>query len=309
MIYEKKQYIIEHCDSRGILATLSVDHADEMNTYDNLVFVYGDFSHKNLEGASFVNTSAIHSDFRNSDLYGAHISSCNFSFSVFQNADLRAGIIFNTIFHRADFRGCNCGRDNLGGETFFVGCDFTEIIIDEKTNFCGAYYDDSCRFSTTFCPDSMGMIFRPEKINRTVRYIKRNCLISDDELFNNDLCFSALTSICFSQNRFVNQSLAFADLSFSSFHNCNLSNISFNHAVLFKTDFRSCLLGKGCDFCNTNLNYILYNDDTIFDGAIVNARTILPENINVRHVEICPVDYDFEGHWKYSIPNNCFSFT
>ena len=73
-----------------------------------------------------------------------------------------------------------------------------------------------------------------------------------------------------------------------------------DHSFFWGADLRNCLL-YGCDLSSAYLGNVLYDKNTLFDEVVVDARTILPKDINVKNYTIKKLDTDFEGHWEYFI--------
>ncbi len=297
------------CHAKHTLATLDACHKDELKVYDRLIIPNADFSFRNLEGACFIGTVANYADFTKADLYWAHIDSSNFSYASFCDADLRTGIINDTIFHCADFRGCNFSFDNLGGNTIIRGCDLTGIVYDKKTNFNGLLYDENCLFPIGFSQEQHGMRKEPNNTEKSPRIIERNKVFATDKLYQLNFHESVIANSHFENLAIEHCTMSFADFSHSSFKNSTIENTQMNHSFFHKADFRGCVLCGGCNLSSAYMGNILFDEKTLFDEIIVNERTMIPKGLNVKNYMVDKIDTDLEGHWQYIIPTECYSFS
>jgi uncharacterized protein YjbI with pentapeptide repeats len=112
---------------------------------------------EDLEGFVTYGTNFRNADLRTVDLYWSIIGDSDFSYADLSHADLR-GSFHNCLFLGANLTGANVGRDNLGGPTRLLSCDFSGAELD-GANFEGAVCDRATRFPEGFNPTARGAAF------------------------------------------------------------------------------------------------------------------------------------------------------
>jgi uncharacterized protein YjbI with pentapeptide repeats len=96
-------------------------------------------------------------DLTGANMYWASLGDADLSFANLSNTDLRGATLDRARCRGTIFRGCNMGRDNLGGRTILRGADLSTADL-QGAILDGAVYDDETKFPPTFDPRAHGMV-------------------------------------------------------------------------------------------------------------------------------------------------------
>lgn len=275
-----------------------------INCLTDLILRNAVFTRANLEGWYLDNCYCEGADFEQADLYWAHLDYCNFSRCNFSNACLRGISARNVIFWRADLRGADFSKDNLGGHNIFINCDFSEMKWDETTNFQDALYDDYTISPKDFYPESYGM----KKINESSEVIdlsifhknilRHYCLKNRN--FENENFTQIIFNYCnLDFCTFEHCSCFSTDFSYSSLRNCKFHDSDLLRAVFWNADLRGADFSarfskEPADLSDADLREIKYDETTNFSGAYYSVRTYFPNSFRPQEynmqLRMSPID-------------------
>ena len=276
--------------------------------FDDLILREAVFTKADLEGASFDNCHLAGSDFEQADLYWAHLCDCNFSECNLLNSCLRGVYAYGTTFWRADLRGVDFSRDNLGGVSNFFRCDFSEMKWDRTTNFQDACYDEYTVFPKEFDPGAHGMkkIHDPSE-NPDKNVFNTNILryrTIKNRVFENESSGNMIFNDCdLGGSVFVGCRFFSTDFSYSRLQNCKFHGSSLIRAVFRKADLRGADFSAGsgkepADLSDADLREIKYDEATNFSGARYSSRTYFPESFSPREHNMQLMESSVDSFWK-----------
>ena len=279
-----------------------------MKDLKDLILRNAVFTRANLEGWFLDNCYCEGADFEQADLYWAHLDYCNFSRCNFSNSCLRGISARGVIFWKADLRGADFSRDNLGGHNTFFHCDFSEMKWDETSNFQDACYDEYTIFPKDFHPESHGMkkIHDPyEVIDLSVLHkniLRRHSLKNrnfENENFSQIIFNDCDLDFC----TFEHCSCFSTDFSYSSLRNCKFHNSDLIRSIFWKADLRGADFSAGsgkepADLSDADLREIKYDETTNFSGAYYSARTYFPKSFRPQEHNMQLMESSIDSQWK-----------
>jgi len=264
-----------------------------------------------LEGTSFADSFLAGANFAGADLYGAFVTYSNFSECDLKNACLRGIYTDRTIFWRADLRGADFSLDNLGGATLLQRCDFREITWDETTNFKGAHYDDQTMFPDGFCPQTFGMVRIPTEKQDSVPMPGEGGIFRYENFqkrfFGGDLAYAVFNCCNLTDAVFPNIDCFHADFSLSNLRNAvftaaKLYNVTFRQTDLHGAKFITADPGTPCNLSGADLYGMIYDETTVFAGALYSPTTRFPDNFDPSKHAMILTAANPPSHWQYMQP-------
>lgn len=148
---------IEDAKARGMIYVVNeVDFTDK-NLYGMNFknFKFSEYGINDFQGASFKRANLHHTNFEDTKLTGCSFDKASLKYSSLENADCENASFEGANMICTNIKGCNLKNANL------CGANLKGTIMNEKTNFANARYDENTIFPEGFNPIKYNMKLTP----------------------------------------------------------------------------------------------------------------------------------------------------